>query len=105
MKPDYGPRSVIDVVVVGARYENKDYATIKSFEIAALTRNTFYTRLFQGFGFPEPGQNQRFQIIGGVQARLKAHDFERLVRSLSLKPENTKRPSWIHGSFNWIFNY
>ncbi|KAI6183826.1 DNA ligase IV [Aphelenchoides bicaudatus] len=84
VKPDYGIRSVIDVVVVGARYENKDFARLRSFEIAALPSNASTTN----------GQ-LRYQIIGGVQARLKKHDLERLVRSLNLKSE--KRPPWIQG--------
>lgn len=106
VKPDYGPKTIIDLVVVGARYEDNTYEKIRSFEIATLASESKQTNFLDIVLKMSNIINQiiiiiarrnRYRIIGGVQARLKEHDFKRLVRALNLRKGNTVRPQWIEG--------
>ncbi|KAI6194616.1 DNA ligase IV [Aphelenchoides besseyi] len=83
VKPDYGARLTLDLAVVGVRYENMERQKFRSFLVAALTND------------------EKYRIIGGIQASLKKTELERLFDQLQVKEMGLEQcPVWLEGYTN-----
>ena len=73
---------MLDLAVVGIRFENGSLDHVKSFLVAARLSGE--------------GQNTRFKIVAGITSRLKLLDYQRL-RSLLGENQDLldKAPNWL----------
>lgn len=82
IKPDYGIQSVLDLAVVGVRFENASLENVKSFLVAARLSGR--------------ANQLRFKVVAGITSKLKKLDYQRLRSTIGETEE------LLEATQNWL---